>query len=214
MVIAAKGSSIDQILGWLPLLIAVAVGAALPFGLLAAVVLLSRSGTHQVRRASFVPAFVFLVATVIVTLRIISPSVVSIAIGLVSAALVSACGLALLLAATSSHNRVAAGVAKWSGAVIAVSLVLGVGGVIGFTVLDIPVRQIGIYQGIGPSNRDTFEILLSLRNQGPMAISILAAGLGALAWRATGRTPAALATLLGCAGIAVNLLTLVEQSGD
>jgi len=42
-VIAAKGSSIDQLLGWLPLLIAVAVGAALPFGLLASVVLLSRS---------------------------------------------------------------------------------------------------------------------------------------------------------------------------
>ena len=91
---------------------------------------------------------------------------------------------------------------------------LGVGGVIGFTILDIPVRQIGIYQGVGPSNQDTFNTLLSLRNQGPMAISILAAGLGAIAWRATGRAPAALATLTGCVGIGVNLLTLLEQSAD
>jgi len=62
-VIAAKGSSIDQLLGWLPLLIAVAVGAALPFGLLASVVLLSRSEKDQARTASLLPAVGFLVAT-------------------------------------------------------------------------------------------------------------------------------------------------------
>jgi len=213
-VIAAKGSSIDQILGWLPLLIAVAVGAALPFGLLAAVVLLSRSEKDQARAASLLPAVVFLVATVFGTLRIILPSAESIAIGLVSTTLVAACGLALLRAAVASRRPAVARAASWSGAVIAVSVVLGVGGVIGFTVLDIPVRQIGIYQGVGPSNQDTFDILLSLRNQGPMAISILAAGLGAIVWRATGRAPAALATLTGCVGIGVNLLTLLEQSAD
>ena len=211
---AAKGSTIDQVLGWLPLLIAVAVAAALPFGLLAAVVLLSRSGKDQARAASVLPAVVFLLATVIGTLRIILPNAESIAIGLVSAVLVAACGLALLRAAAASRSQAVARVASWSGAVIAVSVVLGAGGVIGFTVLDIPVRQIGIYQGVGPSNQDTFNILLSLRNQGPMAISILAAGLGAIAWRATGRAPAALATLTGCVGIGVNLLTLLEQSAD
>jgi len=213
-VFAAKGSTIDQVLGWLPLLIAVAVAAALPFGLLAAVVLLSRSGKDQARAASVLPAVVFLLATVIGTLRIILPNAESIAIGLVSAVLVAACGLALLRAAAASRSQAVARVASWSGAVIAVSVVLGAGGVIGFTVLDIPVRQIGIYQGVGPSNQDTFNILLSLRNQGPMAISILAAGLGAIAWRATGRAPAALATLTGCVGIGVNLLTLLEQSAD
>ena len=212
--IAAKGSSIDQILGWLPLLIAVAVGAALPFGLLASVVLLSRSEKDQARTASLLPAVVFLVATVFGTLRIILPYAESIAIGLVSTTLVAACGLALLRAAVASRSPAVARAANWSGAVIAVSVVLGVGGVIGFTVLDIPVRQIGIYQGVGPSNQDTFNILLSLRNQGPMAISILAAGLGAIGWRATGRAPAALATLTGCVGIGVNLLTLLEQSAD
>ena len=186
----------------LPLALPVAVGAAVPFGLLLAV-------SFTPKAPAAVLAAVFMVVTVVATLGAIESSPASRLIGLVSVITVAACGLALVAAAAIPTT-----VPRRPGLIVAISIAIGVAGVVGFTLLDIPVRQIGIYQGIGPGNRDTYDLLLHLRNQGPLALSIVAAGLGGIAWRMTRRAPAATATLLGSIGIGVNVLSLLLQFGD
>ena len=116
--------------------------------------------------------------------------------------------------ATGQPPKLVKGLNRWSPIVIAGSVLVGVAGLAGFAVLNIPVQQIGVYEGIGPKTVDTYTVLLTLRDQGPIAVSLMGAALGAAAWRVTGRLPGAGATLLGCLGFGVNLVLLIMQNGD
>ncbi len=191
------------------------VPGGLLFGLLLATVLLSRSTASGSREVAVLLSLAFLCASLLVAQSMALGNGLNLAIGEASVVLVGAASLLLVVAvATRPDSSFIEGLTRWSPVIIAGSLLAGAAGLAGFAVLNIPVQHIGVYEGVGPRNLDTYMVLLTLRNQGPIAVSLMGAASGAAAWRVTGRLTGAGATLLGCLGFGVNLLLLIMQSGD
>jgi hypothetical protein len=216
-VIAAGGpaSLLDFLFGLVFLLGPLLVGLGVPFALLFASVRLARLRSRAAQRAAILPAFAFLAITVLLVLSPVLGAGVSPCIAQWLVVLVAAAGLALVVVvAAGSDGRLNQSLARLSLPIIVLSLALGGLGLIGFGAFNVPLQQMGEVQGIGPDNIGTFEMLSALRNQAPIAVSFVAAAVGAIAWRVTGRPIGVGSTLLGCAGIGANLMLLFLQSGD
>jgi hypothetical protein len=189
------------------------VPGGLLFGLLLATVWLSRSTATGSREVAVLLSLVFLCASLLVVQNMALGTDLNLAIGEASVVLIGATSLLLVVAvAMRRDSSFIQGLGRWSPVIIGCSLLLCVAGLAGFAVFNIPVQQIAFNEGIGPGNRDKFTVLLTLRNQGPIAASLMGAALGAAAWRVNGRLPGAGATLLGCLGFGVNALLLIMQN--
>ena len=189
--------------------------AALIFGLLLATVSLSRSTAIGSRGVAVLLSLVFLWTSLVVTQSMALGNGLDLAIGEESVVLVGAASLLLVVAvAMRPDSSFIQGLTRWSPVMIAGSLLVGAAGLAGFAVLNIPVQHMGLYDGIGPRNLETYTVLLTLRKQGAITVSLMGAAFGAAAWRATGRLPGAGATLLGCLGMGVNSFLLFMQSGS
>ncbi len=208
-------ANFPEVLGLLFMFGLAVVPGGLLFGLLFATVLLSRSTASWSREVAVLLSLVFLCTSLLVAQNMARGNGLNLAIVEASVVLVGAASLLLVVAvATRPDSSFIGGLTRWSPVIIAGSLLAGAAGLAGFAVLNIPVQQIGVYEGVGPRNLDTYTVLLTLRNQGPIAVSLMGAASGAAAWRVTGRLTGAGATLLGCLGFGVNLLLLIMQSGD
>jgi hypothetical protein len=193
----------------------VVVSGGLPFGLLLGAVLLSRSKARWLRGVAVLLSLAFVALGIYVAVGPRPSGGLSATISQVSVILVAVVGALLLVTvAIGSSSGWIASLTRWSGVMVAGSYVLGALGIVGFQALNVPVQQMGLYEGIGPSNYDKYATLLALRNQGPAVVSLVAAALGATAWRVTGRAHGVWATLVGCVGFGANFLFLFLQSGD
>ncbi len=205
----------EDVLGFLVFFGPALVPGGLLFGFLLATVLLSRSNASEPRQAAVLLSLVFLCVSLLVAQNMALGSGLNLAIGEATVVLVGATSLLLVVAvANKPDSSFVKGLTRWSPIVMAGSVLVGVAGLAGFAVLNIPVQQIAVYEGIGPRTADTYTVLLTLRDQGPIVVSLMSAALGAAAWRVTGRLPGAAATLLGCLGFGVNLVLLIMQNGD
>ena len=218
MIAAGAGSGpsgLDYLFGYVFLFVPVLVGLGVSFGVLFGSVRLARSHGIWQRAAGILLALVYLVAAVLLALNPVLSICTNLAIGPWLALLDGAAGLALvIIVATPVDGPINQGLARWSLPIIVLSLGLGGLGLIGFGAFNAPVQQMGQVQGIGPGNFETLQMLTVLRNQTPIAVSMAAAAVGAIAWRVTGRPLGVAATLVGCAGVGANLLLLFRQTGD
>lgn len=208
-------SSLDSLFGLAFMFVPVLIGLGVSFGVLFGSIRLARSHGIWQRGAGMLLALVYLVATVLVVLNLVLSSCTNQAIGPGLALLVGAAGMALVIVvAARVDGPFNQGIARWSLPIIVLSFGLGGLGLIGFGAFNAPVQQMGQVQGIGPGNFETLQMLTVLRNEAPIALSMAAAAVGAIAWRVTGRPLGVGATLVGCAGIGANLLLLFLQTGD
>jgi len=91
----------------------------------------------------------------------------NLAIGEASVVLVGAASLLLVVAvATRPDSSFIESLTRWSPVIIAGSFLVGAAGLDGYAVLNIPVQQMGVNEGIGPINIDTYTVLLTLRKPG------------------------------------------------
>src|SRR5712692_7682090 len=124
------------------------VPGGLLFGLLLATVLLSRSTASGSREVAVLLSLAFLCASLLVAQSMALGNGLNLAIGAASLLLVVA-------VAARPDSSFIEGLTRWSPAIIAGSLLVGAAGLAGFAVLNIPVQQIGVNEGIGPRNLDT-----------------------------------------------------------
>lgn len=191
------------------------IGLGVPFALLFGSVRLARFGAWWARGAAILLTLAFLVVAVLVALNPPLPGGPDPTITLSLALLVGTVGLALVIVvAARSDGWLNRRLARWRLPIIVASLALGALGMVGYGALNVPLQVMGEVQGVGPNNFETFQILSSLQNQAPMAVSFVAAAVGAIAWRVSSGRLGVAATLLGCAGVGVNLLQLFLHSGD
>ena len=208
-------SEVLSVLAGLPYVLVV---GGLFFGILAAAVRLSRSGSTRRRGVAVFLGLVFAVLGIFLVQAISIPAN-SLSLltgpGLLVAVVV---GLALLVIAIAIKpgSLLIARLAGWSQIITVASLALGALGIIGWTILNGPVQaisqggiRIGDYQRI-----DQMMIWTALRDRGPIAAALLAAALGAVIWRVGGRARGSTAALVGCVGLGLNLWMLFLQSGD